>query len=90
MKGKSNIYNQIANAVGYRFELVSGTFPTQVKSGSTYCAEIKVKNTGSTTLIYKRPVQVYSIHVYNIFSVFSSLENFIDFQTLGGFTKHSK
>ena len=50
--------NKVNNILGYRFELVLGTFPTQIKSGGTYCATILVKNTGATNLIYKRPVAV--------------------------------
>ena len=55
-------YNKIANVMGYRFELTSGVFPDQVQSGGTYCATIKLKNTGATNLIYSRPVQVFNLY----------------------------
>jgi Domain of unknown function (DUF4832) len=44
--------------MGYRFQLMSGTFPAQVTRGTSYCATISLTNTGVTNLMNSRPVQV--------------------------------
>ncbi|XP_046633549.1 uncharacterized protein LOC124312970 [Daphnia pulicaria] len=51
-------YNQIANLMGYRFELINGTFPSLVTRGQTYCATVSIKNTGVAPIYNPRPVQV--------------------------------
>ncbi len=51
-------YNKIANLMGYRFQLVNGTFPSSVARGASYCATINIKNTGVAPLYNARPVQV--------------------------------
>lgn len=54
----SGCYNQIANLMGYRFELINGTFPSTVIRGQAYCATVNLKNTGVAPLYNPRPVQV--------------------------------
>lgn len=44
--------------MGYRFQLVNGTFPTQVTRGSAYQAQVAISNTGVAPLYNERPVQV--------------------------------
>jgi hypothetical protein len=44
--------------MGYRFELINGTFPSLVTRGQTYCATVSIKNTGVAPIYNPRPVQV--------------------------------
>jgi len=44
--------------MGYRFQLVSGDFPTSVTRGTNYQGTVSVTNTGVAPLYNQRPVQV--------------------------------
>lgn len=44
--------------MGYRFELIDGTFPASVTAGSTYSAQVTVQNTGVAPLYNSRPVEI--------------------------------
>ncbi len=47
--------------MGYRFQLVSGDFPTSVTRGTNYQGTVSVTNTGVAPLYNQRPVQVLKI-----------------------------
>jgi len=49
------------NMMGYRFQLVSGDFPTSVTRGTNYQGTVSVTNTGVAPLYNQRPVQVLKI-----------------------------
>ena len=40
--------------MGYRFQLISGTFPDNVTIGNIYCATILLNNTGVTNVMNDR------------------------------------
>lgn len=50
--------------LGYRFQLVSGTFPTSVTRGMNYQANISVSNTGVAPLYNARSVEVEMQYIH--------------------------
>ncbi|XP_057372748.1 uncharacterized protein LOC130693596 [Daphnia carinata] len=55
---KNKCYNDIGNRMGYRFEFVGGKLQSTVKKGGSFCASLKIKNTGVAPLYNARPVEV--------------------------------
>ncbi|KZS16107.1 Uncharacterized protein APZ42_018190 [Daphnia magna] len=51
-------YNKIGNKMGYRFEFVEGKLQSTVKKGGSFCASLKIKNSGVAPLYNARPVEV--------------------------------
>ncbi|KAI9561362.1 hypothetical protein GHT06_012319 [Daphnia sinensis] len=51
-------YNEIGNKMGYRFEFVGGKLQSTVKKGGSFCASLKIKNSGVAPLYNARPVEV--------------------------------
>jgi hypothetical protein len=55
---ENNCLNDIKKKLGYRYELVSGTYPNSVSSGSTLNVSIKIKNTGFASVYNERTAYI--------------------------------
>lgn len=59
---REGCYNTIAQKLGYRFELISSTLPTQVKPGSEFSGTLKIKNVGYASPFNRRNLEVIMRH----------------------------
>jgi hypothetical protein len=52
----SPCWDEISNSLGYRFELVSSSFPTSVQPGESFSISISLQNVGWAPVYNERPV----------------------------------